>query len=55
MGCVTKTLIGGLSVTGVLAIVFIVLYATKGGDICDCDQKEPEQWSFGKLFFCFYF
>jgi len=37
MGCVTKALIGGLSLTGVLAIVFIVLYATKGG------SNEPSQ------------
>ena len=29
--CITKFLIGGLSLTGILAIVFIVLYATKGG------------------------
>jgi len=43
MGGLTKILIGGLSVTGILAIVFVVLYATKSTDIPDQPEYTKEQ------------
>ena len=39
LNCLSKTLIGGLSITGALALTFIILYAVKDGGESNDDEQ----------------